>query len=61
MNNKMYFENGIEHIFTDDEMSMLKRAIRNLNWADIICTEKREAELKRAYESLCSIFLEHLD
>lgn len=61
MQNKMYFENGICHVFTDDEISILKRAIRNLNWADIICTAEREIEIKRAYDSVYSLFLEHLD
>lgn len=61
MENKMYFENGIVHTFSDDEMTVLKQGIvmfgasRELKklMADI-------PELGEAYKSLKSLF-EHVD
>ena len=53
MKNVMYFENGIEHEFTNDEMNLLKKAIHNL--------DEKEIENTKELENLKSLFLEHLD
>lgn len=59
--NKIIFENGISHELTDDEIKILKIAIKGFNWCDVICSEEREKQLKIAYENLTSLFIDHLD
>ena len=59
--NKIIFENGISHILTDDEIKILKLALKSFNWCDVICSEEREKQLNNAYENLSSLFLDHLD
>lgn len=61
MKNKVVFENGIEHEFTKDELKLLRMALENFNWADVLCSEVREAELRQSMNNLVSLFCEHLD
>lgn len=62
MKNVMYFENGIKHEFTADEMKLLCIAVRGLDFSTIpLCDEEREKEYNKAVENLKSLFLEHLD
>lgn len=62
MNNEIWFENGIYHVFTDDEMRILKSAIRDFEASDIICSSvEREKEFQVATDNLKALFLHHLD
>lgn len=50
--NRMVFENGIGHTFTDEEIIVLKR---------LLSSAKVDEEYQEALEHLQSLFLEHLD
>lgn len=56
MKNIMYFENGIEHEFSDKEMNLLKELIlKECKY------EEGLPEDNKTLTSLKSVFLEHLD
>ena len=68
--NKMFFENGIEHEFTDDEIRMLKVCIFKIandknefyNALCKICPQRYEWDrYEKAMKQLYSLFIEHLD
>lgn len=52
LRNTMYFENGIEHAFTEKELIIIKRLLHSA---------KVEQEYQEALENLKSLFLEYLD
>lgn len=59
--NKIFFENGIVHDLTPDEIAVLRIAFDDFNECSLpFCSEQREKELLQAVASLKSLF-EHLD
>jgi hypothetical protein len=50
--NKIVFENGIGHTFTEEEIIVIKRLLHS---AEV------DEEYQEALENLKSLFLEHLD
>ena len=61
MMNKIVFENGVEHIFSDDEIRLLKFAVNRLYPYAETCFRSDEIEhLNSVADDLRSLF-EHLD
>lgn len=62
MKNTIYFENGIKHELTPDEITVLKIALSDFNECSLPpCSEKRDAEYMAALANLKALFLDHLD
>lgn len=66
--NKMYFENGIVHDFTDDEMKLLRLMISgkdshlpNFSTYDDSNYDEVCSRFDTAFDSLRSLFCVHLD
>lgn len=49
--------NGVE--LTKDQLKLLKLALSDFNWCDIICSEEREIEYRRAYDDLMRLIDAH--
>lgn len=52
LENTMIFENGIEHTFTEKELIIIKRLLRDA---------KVDEEYQKELDNLRSLFLEYLD
>lgn len=62
MPNYVVLENGIEHKLTDDELKVIKIALKVFNSCDLpICSVEREQEYMAALKNLQTLFLEHID
>ena len=62
MKTTIYFENGIKHELTADELKVLKIALEDFNECSLpICSLERDAEYMSALSTLKGLFLGHLD
>lgn len=62
LKNIIFFENGIRHDLTPDEITVLKIALNDFNECSLpMCSEERDAEYMAALARLKSLFLENLD
>ena len=60
--NKMFFENGVVHEFTDEEMKLLKFAVSRLHpYAETFFSVDEIEQLNEASDNLRSLFCDHLD